>query len=479
MLRWARTSRRRMAAVVVVAIVVVAGTVAGVRYWSVANYKDLDYVGFDGDRVAAIEAKLTSWPTRHTGTPYAAEVAEYISSQFTDAGLKNVAIEEFDEVDYEVRGAGLSIIYYGPLGLLPDPLRDPKVFLHKVDFVVQGFSGSLEQASGPLAYMSDLEFVKVEGNGSEPAQYSDAAGKVAIIDTGPDVGNTQVMEAAHEAGVAAVLMRNVHIHENLNFAPISKSSSQPSTWPDPDYPDVPLLMVSRDCGDAILGATNAKLRMNVDVDIGMRKVHVVTGEVTGTKAPDELVLIGAHHDCVYINQGAVDDGSGTTTVIELAHQLSRMKPERTIRLCTFGAEEDGLFGSFAYAESHKDELSKCVGMLNFDMPHIDLSRGNQGWVTPDDKERFGLVRAILSDVYEADPELREVYDISVEWQESPEQVGSDSLPFALLGIETCNFWGSGSWEYHTYMDDITHFSPEGIKMAVLLGGSYAMWMADH
>jgi hypothetical protein len=470
-----------MAAVVVVAIVVLAGTVVGVRYWSVANYKDLEYVGFDHDRVAAIEAKLCSWPTRHTGTPYAAEVADYISSQFTDAGLKNVAIEEYDEVDYEVRGAGLALVPYinGPLGLIPDPRRDPEVFVHKVDFVVQGFSGSLDQASGPTAFLSDLEFVKVEGNGSESAQYLDAAGKVAVIDTGPDVGNTQVMEAAHEAGVAAVLMRNVHIHENINYAPISKSSRQPATWPDPDYPDVPLLMLSRDCGDTILGASSAKLRMNVDVDIGMRKVRVVTGEVPGTRTPDELVVIGAHDDSVYINQGAVDDGSGTTTVIELAHQLSHMKPERTIRLCAFGAEEDGLFGSFAYTEAHKDELAKCRGMLNFDMPHIDLTRGNQGWVTPDDKARFGLVRAILDDVYEADPELREVYNISVEWQESPEQVGSDSMPFAMLGVETCNFWGSGSWEYHTYMDDITHFSPEGLKMAVLMGGSYAMWLADH
>jgi len=478
-LRWARSSRRNLSVVAVVVILVIAGTVVGVQRWSVANYKDLEYVGFDRDRVMSIEAKLTSWPTRHAGTPYAAEVAEYIASQFREAGLKSVAIEEYDEIDYEVRGASLQLVQYlnGPLGLVPLP--DPRIFQHKVDFVVQGFSGSMAQATGRFAYRSDLEFVRVEGNGSDPAQYSGAAGRVAIIDTGPDVGNSQVMEAAHEAGVAAVLMRNVYIHENLNYAPISKSSRQPEAWPDPDYPDVPLLMLSRDCGDAILGASSAKVRMHVDVDIGVRKIRVVVGEVPGTRSPDDLVVIGAHNDCVYINQGAIDDGSGTTTLVELAHQLSGMRPERTIRLCSFGAEEDGLFGSFAYAEAHKDELARCRGMLNFDMPHIDLQRGNQGWVTPDDPERFDLVRAILEDVYDADPELRETYNISVEWAESPEQVGSDSMPFALLGIETCNFWGSGSWEYHTYMDDITHFSPEGIKMAVLMGGSYAMWLADH
>ena len=50
---------------------------------------------------------------------------------------------------------------------------------------------------------------------------------------------------------------------------------------------------------------------------------------------------------------------------------------------------------------------------------------------------------------------------------------------AGMGIETINFWGSGAWEYHSYLEDITHFMPEGLEMAVLIGGSYAMWLAEN
>jgi hypothetical protein len=61
----------------------------------------------------------------------------------------------------------------------------------------------------------------------------------------------------------------------------------------------------------------------------------------------------------------------------------------------------------------------------------------------------------------------------------PGEVGTDSMPFALQEIETINFWGSGAWEYHTYLEGMEHFMPEGLEMAVLIGGSYAMWLADN
>ncbi len=466
----------------VVLVLVFAGSAYGIQRWSEATYRDLEFVGFDVERVAAVEAKLTSWPTRHSGTQYEGMAAEYIASQFRSAGLRNVVVEAYDEVLYEVLGASLQLVHYvnGPLGLVPDPREEPVSFTHEVDFVVQGYSGSLAQAPpGPTAFRSDLEYVHVDGNGTETSQYAGAAGRVAIVETEPVIRNTPVMQAASDAGAAAVILHNVNIHENIGYVPISKGARQPDGWPDPSYPDIPIIMVSKECGDRILGAPSAKLRMHVDVDIGIRKVHVVTGEVRGTKNPDEFVLIGAHHDSVYVCPGAVDNGSGTTTVIELAHQLSRMEPERSIRFATFGAEEDGLLGSFAYAEEHADELKRCRAMLNFDMPHINLQRGNQGWVTPDDRARFGLVEAILDDVYAADPRLREMFNISVEWAEHPGEIGSDSAPFAELGIETCNFWGSGAWEYHTYIDEYSHFTPQGLEMAVLIGGSYAMWLADH
>jgi hypothetical protein len=325
-----------------------------------------------------------------------------------------------------------------------------------------------------------MEYVGINENGTDSSHYGPARGMVAIIPTASGVSNYQIFDKAYEAGVTALLLHNVYIHENIGYPPISKGSRQPDGWPDPDYPDIPFIMLSKDAGDMILATPNAKLRLHVDVDIGIRIVHVVVGEVPGQGDTDELVVIGSHHDGVYISQGAIDNGSGTTTVIELAHQLAEAEVERTIRFVTYGGEEDGLFGSFAYVNAHEEELKRdCVAVLNFDMPHVNLQRGNQGWITPDDRDRFGVFEAIIDQVYEARPDLNERFNYSVTLLEAPTEVGSDSLPYARLGIETVNFWGSGAWEYHTYYENIEHFTPEGLEMAVLAGGSAAMWMADH
>jgi hypothetical protein len=469
--------------VVFVAIILLVSVVAlGVSTWTTSGYRDLQHIGFDEDRVMAIETQLTSWPTRHTGTIYELKAAEYIASEFQAAGLKNVHIEAYPEVEYEVKGASLQLVYYtnGPLGLIPHPNRDPITFEHKVDFVVQGFSGSRDQGSGPSSFQNDLEYVGISVNGTDPSHYASASGKACILETFDGVRNHHIYGTAHESGVAALILHNTIIHANIGYVPISKSSPQPDGWPDPDYPDIPFIMVSRDAGDQILAAQNAKLRLHVDVDIGMRDVHVVVGEVPGQGDTDEFVVIGAHHDSVYVNEGAVDNGSGTTAVIELAHQMADAKVERTIRFVTYGGEEDGLFGSFAYVEAHEDEMKRdCVACLNLDMSHVNLQRGNRGYVTPDNEDRFEVIENIIEQIYEDRPDLKELFDYRISLMEHPGEIGSDSMPYALIGIETINFWGSGCWEYHTYIDDISHFMPEGLEMAVLIGGSYAMWLADN
>ncbi len=480
--RWSRQSTRNLMVVLVAVVLLVSVIALGVSSWSTSGYRDVQHVGFDADRVMAIETQLTSWPTRHTGTIYEYKAAQYIATEFEAAGLKNVHIEAYPEVEYEVRGASLQLVYYtsGPLGMIPQPNRDPVTFQHKVDFVVQGYSGSYEGGSGPLSFQRDLEYVGLADNGSEESHYAPASGRVAIVPTAPGVSNYRIFDIAHDAGVTGLILHNVDINERVDYAPISKGSRQPDGWPDPDYPDIPFLMVSKAAGDRILAATNAKLRLHVDVDIGERDVHVVVGEVPGQGDTDEFVVLGAHHDSVYINHGAIDNGCGTTTVIELAHQLADVEVERTIRFVTYGAEEDGLYGSFAYVGAHEDEMKRnCVGVLNFDMPHVNLQRGNRGTVMPDQQDRFGVLEAIIDQIYEDRPDLERTFDYQVAWMEDPSVVGSDSMPYARLGIETVNFWGSGAWEYHSYLEDISHFMPEGLEMAVLIGGAYAMWLAEN
>ena len=69
--------------------------------------------------------------------------------------------------------------------------------------------------------------------------------------------------------------------------------------------------------------------------------------------PDETVVVGAHLDSVEEGPGINDNGSGSSSLIEIAEQISKLKlkPKRRLRFAFWGAEEAGLIGSTAYVNS--------------------------------------------------------------------------------------------------------------------------------
>jgi Zn-dependent M28 family amino/carboxypeptidase len=95
----------------------------------------------------------------------------------------------------------------------------------------------------------------------------------------------------------------------------------------------------------------------------------IVAERKGT-APDaerKLVVCGAHLDPVRGAPGANDNGSGSSTLIELAKSFNGIDTANDIRLVWFDGEEEGLLGSRAYAKAHTEELKRAVGMINMDM----------------------------------------------------------------------------------------------------------------
>jgi len=101
---------------------------------------------------------------------------------------------------------------------------------------------------------------------------------------------------------------------------------------------------------------------------GPIQVNNVIAEIPGSEHPDEWILLGAHFDSWDYGTGAQDNGSGAAMVIEAARALAAMgkRPRRTIRFALWGGEEQGLLGSYAYSLAHKDEMSKCIAVLNTD-----------------------------------------------------------------------------------------------------------------
>ncbi len=107
-------------------------------------------------------------------------------------------------------------------------------------------------------------------------------------------------------------------------------------------------------------------------------VGVLEGE--GPHA-DETIVIGAHYDHLglggsgsaapgvhEIHNGADDNGSGTTVLIEIARQLAaRGKLPRRVVFIAFTGEERGLVGSARYVRDPLVPIKNTVAMLNLDM----------------------------------------------------------------------------------------------------------------
>ncbi|GAA3949781.1 M28 family peptidase [Hymenobacter algoricola] len=103
----------------------------------------------------------------------------------------------------------------------------------------------------------------------------------------------------------------------------------------------------------------------------------VLGFLEGTDKKEEVLVISAHydhlgvrHDTIY--NGADDDGSGTSAVLEIAQAFAQAKkdghgPRRSLLFLLLTGEEEGLFGSQYYTGHPVLPLAQTVANLNIDM----------------------------------------------------------------------------------------------------------------
>ncbi len=110
----------------------------------------------------------------------------------------------------------------------------------------------------------------------------------------------------------------------------------------------------------------------------------IVGVVKGTdkKLQNEYIVIGAHYDHIgiltpengdAIANGANDNASGTTTVLELARYFGNSRSnKRSLIFALFSAEEKGLLGSSHLAKKLKEEDLNLYLMINFEMTGVPM-----------------------------------------------------------------------------------------------------------
>ena len=188
----------------------------------------------------------------------------------------------------------------------------------------------------------------------------------------------------------------------------------------------------------------------------------VVGVLTGTLAPNEIVLITAHLDDMPSGgraPGADDNASGSVGVMLAAEILSQYRFERTVRFVFFTGEEQGLCGSKAYADAVAAAGDNIVAVYNMDMIAYDSTGGptlrlhtrvisNPGYAS--DLAIAGVFTNVVA-----------AYEVNLTPILDPDTIGaSDHSPFwqngypALLAIE--DDVDAFNAYYHTVNDNLSH-----------------------
>ncbi|CDS00794.1 hypothetical protein, partial [Sporisorium scitamineum] len=196
-----------------------------------------------------------------------------------------------------------------------------------------------------------------------------------------------------------------------------------------------------------------------------------------------VTILGAHQDSTnlfpfFAAPGADDDGSGTVTIIEALRVLlkSGWRPESSVELHWYSAEEGGLLGSQAVAQSYERKATKIHAMLQQDMT---------AFVKSGTTETVGLVADFVSTPLTTFVALLvdEYLDIGYT-QTKLGYAGSDHASWSKMGADSAfaieaTFEDSNLNRIHTTRDtfDYPEFSFDHLMQFVRLSASFVVELA--
>ncbi|HYC72914.1 MAG TPA: M28 family metallopeptidase [Opitutaceae bacterium] len=186
-------------------------------------------------------------------------------------------------------------------------------------------------------------------------------------------------------------------------------------------------------------ALNAKAHFTVENTVRDVASRNVLGLLRGSdpKLKDEYIIVSSHWDHLgrdpkregdQIFNGALDNASGTATVLEMARVLAALPvpPKRSFLFAFVTAEEQGLLGSQYYAQNPLYPPEKTLANLNVD--------GSNQWGRVSDVEIIGHGNSTIDDLAQrvADAEgLKLIPDTNAE---KGFFYRSDHFEFAKVGI---------------------------------------------
>ncbi len=238
---------------------------------------------------------------------------------------------------------------------------------------------------------------------------------------------------------------------------------------------LPQAVVAREDAERIARflAVNQKVRVHFVMPnqvTGPVESDNVVAEIRGREKPDEFVLLGAHLDSWELGTGALDNGCNAAMVIDAARAIhsSGVRPRRSIRFVLFTGEEQGMLGSWAYVEAHRDELDRMIAAIVFDE--------GTGKVTGYSLGGRKDIEAALRDA------LKPAESLGANTDTADAFMGTDNFDFLLEGVPTlvanqepANYM----LNYHAASDTFDKVDMAELKSQVALAALTALGIADR
>jgi hypothetical protein len=256
--------------------------------------------------------------------------------------------------------------------------------------------------------------------------------------------------------------------------------------------------IERDIDRDLKPQSRALEGWSASLTVKMRRDKVVLNNIIGVldgvgPLANETVIIGAHYDHLgyggpfgrmsaslaglkkmAIHHGADDNGSGTTSVLELARRFGESPPDgprRRMVFMTFSGEEINLLGSAHYTKSPMFPLEDTVGMVNLDMV---------GRLRPDKETKQDKLLVEGSGTAKTFDELlnkvNEKYNFKLV--KKPSGLGpSDHASFYMKKIPVLFCWTDYHEDYHRPSDTADKINVPGMRKVVDFAGDLIQYLA--